>query len=226
MTEPTMPHEMIDTVVAALGDGPVLTTDQTQLLLILLDPANDPSESALTFRDVLEELDAFSGSDLDEASTVGGILATYHDRRTGNTGQFVFEHVRDSDGCVTSYNVMSATGPAGIWLTASADAKYLFGDRYDVRGLRAALRIAETLRADYERIPHWPDTVVALNRAADDVTDLHPDGELVRDAANLVVNAALHYLDHPGDDLTAAITAQYGDQDVAEVIHQISDPDD
>ena len=50
----------------------------------------------------------------------------------------------------------------------------------------------------------------ALNRAADDVLEaIDAPDEGVRDAINLVINAAAHYARHPGADLAAAITANY-----------------
>lgn len=52
----------------------------------------------------------------------------------------------------------------------------------------------------------------ALNRAADDVLDAIKAGdEGERDVANLVVNAGLHYLEHPQATLATAITAEYDD---------------
>lgn len=52
----------------------------------------------------------------------------------------------------------------------------------------------------------------ALNQAADDVLGVagREDDRLV-DAVNLVVNAGLHYVEHPGDDLDDAIEASYQD---------------
>lgn len=207
-------------VCDALGDGPELTAEQTKLLTILLDPANDPRQCATSREGMLDELSDFSAIDLEDSITVGNILSEYHSRRTGRSGEFVFEHIRDSDGTVDSYNVLTAHDSAGIWLAASADSKYLIGDRYGLKGLRAALKIAETLSDDYARIPR-PDAAKALNRAADEVLEIADDDgeERLRDAVNLVVNAALHYLEHPAADLDAAIAANYDDPD--EVLGQL-----
>ncbi|UQA91211.1 hypothetical protein [Streptomyces halobius] len=46
-----------------------------------------------------------------------------------------------------------------------------------------------------------------MSRAANDVSDLPPENEQVRDAANLIDSAALHYFEHPGATLRQAIKA-------------------
>ena len=54
------------------------------------------------------------------------------------------------------------------------------------------------------------EMTAALNRAADvvlEAIDAPDDG--VRDAINLVVNAAVHFHQHPDSDLEAAIAASY-----------------
>lgn len=211
-------------VRAALAGGAELTDQEQTLLVILLDPDNDPRAHADTVSDMLEKLESFTGHDLGEAVAVSEILNIHHDRRTGRTGEFIFELTCNSEHEINGYNVLSAVGTSGSWMATSGDEKYLLGARYELRGLRAALKIAETLDDDYVRIPR-PGITAALNRAAADVTHLHPQGQLVRDSVNLVVNAALHYLEHPGDDLTAAIESSY-DDDVDDVINCISDPDD
>lgn len=51
---------------------------------------------------------------------------------------------------------------------------------------------------------------VAMNRAADDVLEaIDAPDEGTRDAVNLVVNAAMTYLEKPGATLTDAITENY-----------------
>lgn len=209
-------------VIATLGDGPELNAEQSKLLTILLNPVNDPWGRAKTVEDMLEELQTFTGHDIDESGTVAAILREHYQRSTGRLGEFDFDHIRDVDGVVNSYNVLTATDSAGTWLAASADSKYLFGDRYGLSGLRAALHIAETLIADHERISRHPGVSEALNRAADDVTELHPEGQLARDTANLVVNAALHYLENPQATLDEAIEANY-DEPVDDVLAHLSD---
>lgn len=210
-------------VTPALASDPDLSAGQSKLLEILLDPKNDPTERAASPEDMLEELESFSGNDFGEAVTIGEILNAHHDRRTGRSGEFIFELTSSSEGEINGYNVLAATGSSGSWMAASGDEKYLLGARYELSGLRAALKIAETLSEDYARITRL-DVSAALNQAAEDVTDLHPDGEHVRDSVNLVVNAALHYLEHPHDDLTAAIETNY-DESVEEVTGWVSDPD-
>ncbi|MEV7953000.1 hypothetical protein [Streptomyces sp. NPDC088141] len=56
-----------------------------------------------------------------------------------------------------------------------------------------------------------------MSRAANDVSDLAPENEQVRDAANLIDSAALHYLENPGATLHQVIKASY-DQDVDDVL--------
>lgn len=60
---------------------------------------------------------------------------------------------------------------------------------------------------------------VALNRAADDVLEaIDAPDEGKRDVANLVVNAAMHYLDKPEASLADAIVAEYGVEDAVQVL--------
>lgn len=58
----------------------------------------------------------------------------------------------------------------------------------------------------------------AVNRAADEVIEITPENEHLRDVVNLVVNAALHYMEHPHDDLRQAIEANYSEDFAAELI--------
>jgi hypothetical protein len=54
----------------------------------------------------------------------------------------------------------------------------------------------------------------ALNSACDEIIaagDLPDEG--MRDALNLLVNAGMHYLDHPGDSLSDVIAANYDDSE-------------
>jgi hypothetical protein len=62
----------------------------------------------------------------------------------------------------------------------------------------------------------------ALNRAAEQVLDRIGNGEWSTDLINLLVNASLHYLDNPGDDLAAAIDANY-DEDANTVLGWIGE---
>jgi len=57
----------------------------------------------------------------------------------------------------------------------------------------------------------------AFNRAADEVLDVADDGcdERLRDTVNLVVNAGLHFLEHPDASLEDAVRENY-DDDFAE----------
>lgn len=57
----------------------------------------------------------------------------------------------------------------------------------------------------------------ALNRAADEVLEIARDDgeELLRDAVNLILNAALHFLEHPEASLEDAVRENY-DNDFAE----------
>lgn len=51
----------------------------------------------------------------------------------------------------------------------------------------------------------------ALNRAADDISELDATDERLRDATNLVVNTALHFLEHPDDTLEDAVDSNYSE---------------
>ncbi|MFD4475865.1 hypothetical protein ACFWPU_07085 [Streptomyces sp. NPDC058471] len=57
----------------------------------------------------------------------------------------------------------------------------------------------------------------AVSRAANDMSDLAPENEQVRDAANLIDSAALHYLENPGATLRQAIKASCN-QDVEDIL--------
>ncbi|MBL1115363.1 hypothetical protein JK364_23620 [Streptomyces sp. 110] len=61
-----------------------------------------------------------------------------------------------------------------------------------------------------------------MSRAANDVSELAPENEQVRDAANLIDSVALHYLENPGETLRQAIKASC-DQDVDDVLGWIQD---
>lgn len=61
----------------------------------------------------------------------------------------------------------------------------------------------------------------ALNRAADDIVDQADADNTVTDATNLMVNAGVHYLTHPADELLDAIQANY-DSEVDEVLSWIN----
>ena len=62
----------------------------------------------------------------------------------------------------------------------------------------------------------------ALNKAADEIAELDPSDERIRDTVNLVVNAAVHFLANPGDDLDDAIEANY-DEDPDVIVGWITD---
>lgn len=56
------------------------------------------------------------------------------------------------------------------------------------------------------------DVAAAMNRAADEILErLGADDPTITDSINLVVNASLHWLDHPDDTLEDAVEANYGD---------------
>jgi hypothetical protein len=60
----------------------------------------------------------------------------------------------------------------------------------------------------------------AFNDAANEVIDAAENDDRVTDAVNLVVNAGLHFIEHPGDDLEAAIERSY-DEDADVVLDWI-----
>jgi hypothetical protein len=57
----------------------------------------------------------------------------------------------------------------------------------------------------------------AANDAADDVLTVIESDEQITDLVNLLVNATLHYLEHPDHGLTDAIEANYS-EDAEEVL--------
>lgn len=63
----------------------------------------------------------------------------------------------------------------------------------------------------------------ALNRAADEVLKIARDDgdELLRDAVNLVVNAGLHFLEHPDASLEDAVRENYDDNSADELLDSL-----
>ncbi|GAA1457601.1 hypothetical protein NE857_21515 [Nocardiopsis exhalans] len=64
---------------------------------------------------------------------------------------------------------------------------------------------------------------VALNRASADISEAAslPDEGTI-DALNLLVNAAIHYLEHPGDGLAEVVEADYDATTLDKVLGWIS----
>lgn len=63
----------------------------------------------------------------------------------------------------------------------------------------------------------------ALNRAADEVLKIARDDgdELLRDAVNLVVNAGLHFLEHPDASLEDVVRKNYDDDFADELLDSL-----
>lgn len=135
----------------ALGPGEELTLEQIKLLAILLDPANDQSEIAESIADRLEEFsDTTFGTDINDAREIADTLRVYFSRTSGRYDEFEFELIYSESDGYSSYNVMTGVD-ADFWLMVGSDSKYLDGSRYNLSGLRAAIRIAETILADHGR---------------------------------------------------------------------------
>jgi hypothetical protein len=69
------------------------------------------------------------------------------------------------------------------------------------------------------------DTIrTTLNKAVDDVTaHTEPnDNEFLTDLTNLIVNAGLHYLEHPDTDLNDVLEAEYDADDIRAIKDEIS----
>lgn len=64
---------------------------------------------------------------------------------------------------------------------------------------------------------------IALNRAADEVLEIARDDgdELLRDAVNLVVNAGLHFLEHPDASLQDAVRDNYDEEFADELLESL-----
>lgn len=52
----------------------------------------------------------------------------------------------------------------------------------------------------------------ALNKAADEITELSGLHDLVVDVTNLMVNAVAHYLEHPDHTLVDVVKENYDDE--------------
>lgn len=142
------PDFMTPAVVAALGDGEPLTEDETRLLGILLDPANDPWHRPV--EETLDDYTDFTGTDIDEDRAVADRLRE-HFARIYEWGVFVFEQVRTSDGYVEDYNVMlHIAGEPATYLSTGDEVRRLGSD--EVGGVRSALRTAAILEGDWLRL--------------------------------------------------------------------------
>ena len=78
-------------------------------------------------------------------------------------------------------------------------------------------------RADPPRAATLERASTALNRAADEVFALarYDGDELLRDAVNLVVNAGLHFMEHPDASVQDAVRANYDDGSADELINSL-----
>lgn len=140
--------ELVHRISSELGLG----AEQLTLLTILLDPANDPYESAMSAQDMLDEFETFTGDDPSEARAVAKRLRAHHNRAQGRTGALEFEFICDGEGGIDGANIMTALGTSGTWLATSEDREYFFADRYELTGLPAALKLAENITDEYERL--------------------------------------------------------------------------
>lgn len=127
------------------------STRENRLLTILLDPANDPVAPDTTAEAIRDELEGFTGCDISEARDVASRLREFYARRHGRLGAFEMDIACDADGVADSFTVMTMLD-SGLWLSVTEDSKYLFGDRYGLTGLDAAVRIAENIDREYERL--------------------------------------------------------------------------
>ncbi|WP_026820052.1 hypothetical protein [Arthrobacter castelli] len=75
-------------------------------------------------------------------------------------------------------------------------------------------RLINTIRDAQEqpRQPGMESINQALIHAADEVIGLADGDERITDAANLMVNAGMHFIGHPEDTLEDAIEANYDDE--------------
>ncbi|GAA1113683.1 hypothetical protein [Nocardiopsis metallicus] len=165
--------ELVHRISFELGLG----ADQLTLLTILLDPTNDPYESATSAQDMLHEFEAFTGDDLLEVHAVAERLRAHQDRAQGRTGALEFEFFCDGEGSINGVNIMTALGSSGTWLAISKDRESLFADRYELPGLPAALKLAENITDEYERLMEIASRIV-LTEAPGRPTALSelPDG--------------------------------------------------
>lgn len=133
----------------ALGTWDHHSPNQARMLEILLDPDNVFSATALELEDLLDELQCFTGTDIDESRVIGERLGEYYARQPGQPS-FDFELIHDRSGIVDNYNVLVSTGHLDVYLARSHDAKYLYMDRQGLTGLSAAMSLGQLLDAEYQ----------------------------------------------------------------------------
>lgn len=138
-------------VVAALGYGPSLNDTEKEVLLILLDPSNDPWESCDGLDDVLSEWNDFDNrGGVDGEEKVASWLQNYYDKAEGY-GEFEFNHIYSSDGTVEIYEVSTRMPGNRIFcLSLTEDVKHLWSREHV--GLRAALHTATVLAGDHDML--------------------------------------------------------------------------
>lgn len=132
----------------ALGDWDgTLSGDQRLALDVLLNPAFS-AEPGLG--DAVEEWDGWGNDFAEDVQMVAGRLYEFYGAHDGwSSFRFVHETSSSGDG---SYDVGREIPGTGLHATHGHDDKYLNPYRYDLTGLRGALRACVTLMGDYEAV--------------------------------------------------------------------------
>lgn len=179
-------------IQAALGAGPELTEEEHRLLEVLLDPENDSAgyfsgaDDAEVLADMLAEYTAFGGLRLGthEAQRIADTLRTHYDRKTGFpevVSPFTFGFDAGADGDIGAFEVGPYLGhDTNAYLLANVDAKYLMPR--EVRGLRAALKVAEVIDSEYQRTLVTAKKLRLVDRAEQDASILAA-AQIAADAA-------------------------------------------
>lgn len=168
---PTAPTCLDPRVLAALGPGPDLPSDQLRVLAIIAEPKNAPEsghrDEPRSIEDQLEELE-FYGDDTSfyGPEQLAELLASHYNAKSGTDGAGDFSFGLDvgADFCeVGSYTVGVYLGwrQGGGYLVSFNDPKYLsarrgLGSSLDEppSKLRQALYVAQVIDGDYQQMRH------------------------------------------------------------------------
>lgn len=132
----------------ALGDWDGTLSGHERLALdVLLNPAFGAEPS---LGDAVEEWDGWGNDFADDVQMVAGRLYEFYGARDG-WSSFRFAHEISTSGGGT-YDVGREIPGTGLHATHGHDDKYLNPYRYDLTGLRGALRACVTLMGDYEAV--------------------------------------------------------------------------
>lgn len=216
---PNVQQLTLDLHAAQMLEDLQLDAKSLDLLELLIDPENDPTESAKTPIEMLDLLDGLVDFDPYAILEITGRIAQHFERLSGNFAEFGFDLAADADGYHDGY-VVRVPMPEQTYLVSVGETKHLDPERYELSGVKAAIHVTREVTNVYRRLRAIADQLhtttkisEAVNNAATEIQDLTSYDETVADATNLMVNATLHYLDEPGNELADVIEANFSDNE-------------